>query len=328
MIQTHRFVDRKFLWPLAFFAGTNLFAQTNAPLLFPPTYQECLQASKPVITRKDIYHGGWIALNKNGRKDVYEDSTQPVEKRLDDLLSQMTVKEKTAQLATLYGYQRVLKDYLPTVAWSSAFWKDGVANIDEDLTGYPYFKKDVPGNAYIWPASKHVWALNEIRRFFIEDTRLGVPAEFTDEGSRGVEHYKATDFPTQLGLGQTWDRALIRKVGEVTGREAHALGYDNVYAPIMDVMRDPRWGRCEESYGEDPFLVSELAIQMVEGMQGQNIVSTMKHFCCYANDIGGREGSARPDPQVPPREAEIIPLPPLSKSGIQSWPAAQNQRKR
>jgi beta-glucosidase len=294
---------------------TPLLAQETSSdqLLYRPTYSECLALSKAVVTRKDIYHESWIDLNKNGKKDVYEDSTEPVEKRIDDLLSQMTLEEKTAQLATLYGYQRVLKDYLPAKSWETAFWKDGVANIDEELTGYPYFKKNLPGVQYIWPASKHVWALNEIQRFFIEDTRLGVPAEFTDEGIRGVEHYKATDFPTQLGLGQTWDRALIRKVGEVTGREAHALGYDNVYAPIMDVMRDPRWGRCEESYGEDPFLVSELAIQMVKGMQGENIVSTMKHFCIYSSDVGAREGSARTDPQIPLREAKMIHLWPYER---------------
>jgi beta-glucosidase len=285
----------------------------QSELLYQPSYQECFQSAKSVITRKDIYHEGWIDLNKDGKKDIYEDQTQPVEKRIDDLISQMTLEEKTCQMATLYGYQRVLKDYLPTTNWSTAFWKDGVANIDEDLTGYPYFKKNVPGVAYIWPASKHTWALNEIQRFFIEDTRLGVPAEFTDEGIRGVEHFKATDFPTQLSMGQTWDRALIRQVGEVTGREAHALGYDNVYAPIMDVLRDPRWGRCEENYGEDPFLVSELAIQMVNGMQSQNIVSTMKHFCIYASDIGAREGSARTDPQIPLREAEMIHLWPYER---------------
>ena len=216
-------------------------------------------------------------------------------------------------MATLYGYHRVLKDYLPTTQWRTALWKDGVANIDEHLNGYPYFKTKVPGVAYLWPPSKHAWALNEVQRFFIEDTRLGIPAEFTDEGIRGVEHYKATCFPTQLGLGQTWDRALIRKVGEITGQEARALGYDNVYAPIMDVLRDPRWGRCLESYGEDPFLVSELGIQMVKGMQSQGIVSTMKHFCIYSNNKGAREGYARTDPHLALRDTEMIHLWPYER---------------
>jgi len=292
---------------------TSLTAASTDDLLYPPTYDDCMKQGRPVTTRTNIYHDGWIDLNKNGKKDVYEDSSQPVEKRIDDLLAQMSLEEKTAQLATLYGYQRVLPDYLPTTNWHKAFWHDGVANIDEELTGYPYYKKNLPGVAFIWPASKHTWALNEVQRFFIEDTRLGVPAEFTDEGIRGVEHFKATDFPTELGLGQTWDRALIRKIGGVEGREAHALGYVNVYGPIMDVMRDPRWGRCLESYGEDPFLVSELAIQMVRGMQSQHVVSTMKHFCIYADNEGAREGYARDNPRCPPREAEMLHLWPYER---------------
>lgn len=289
-------------------------ADSGAQLLYPPSYEECLASGKPVITRRDIYHEGWIDLNKNGRKDIYEDPAQPVEKRLDDLISRMTVEEKTAQMATLYGYKRVLKDHLPTVNWKNEHWKDGVGNIDEELTGFFYYNNtNLPGCAYLWPPSRHAWALNEVQRFFIEDTRLGVPAEFSNEGIRGVEHFKATDFPTQLGLGQTWDRALIRKVGEITAKEGHALGFANVYAPILDVIRDPRWGRCEESYGEDPFLVSELAIQMVQGLQANKVVSTMKHFCVYSDNMGAREGFARVDPQCGPREAENLHLWPYDR---------------
>jgi beta-glucosidase len=297
-------------------AGRNYGTQTggSGELLYPPSYDECLAAGKPVLTRKDIYHPGWIDLNKNGRKDVYEDAAQPVERRLDDLLAQMTVEEMTAQMATLYGYTRVCKDYLPTVQWKNEHWKDGVGNIDEHLTGFFYYNRtNLPGVNYLWPASKHTWALNEVQRFFVEDTRLGVPAEFTDEGIRGVEHFKATDFPTQLGLGQTWDRALIHRVGEITAKEGSALGFNNVYAPILDVMRDPRWGRCEESYGEDPFLVSELAIQMVTGMQTHGVASTLKHFCIYADNKGAREGFSRVDPQCGPREAESIHLWPFER---------------
>lgn len=285
----------------------------SGQLLYPPTYEQCLQSGQPVVKRRDIYHDGWMDLNKNGRKDVYEDVTQPVEKRLDDLISQMSVAEKTAQMATLYGYNRVCKDFLPTESWRTALWKDGTANIDEHLNGYAYFDEKLPGVEYLWPASKHAWALNEVQRFFIEDTRLGVPAEFTDEGIRGVEALKATCFPTQLGMGQTWNRDLIRKMGEVTGREAHALGYNNVYSPIMDVMRDPRWGRCEESYGEDPFLVSELGIQMVKGIQAQGVASTMKHFAIYAANQGAREGLSRVNPRCGPREAEMIHLWPFER---------------
>src|SRR5215469_13150963 len=171
-----------------------------SPLLYQPTYDECMRTGKPVVTRKDIYHQGWTDLNKNGRKDIYEDPTQPEEKRLDDLLGQMTLEEKTNQTATLYGYRRVLRDYLPTESWRTTdLWKDGVANIDEHLNGNPYWKQTpgLPGEAWLWPASKHTWALNEVQRFFIEDTRLGIPAEFTDEGIRGIEHFHATAFRSE-----------------------------------------------------------------------------------------------------------------------------------
>jgi beta-glucosidase len=296
-------------------AGTKVgsASKTGGALLYAPTYAECMADGRPVVTRKDIYHDGWIDLNKNGRKDVYEDSAAPEAKRLDDLIGQMTVDEKTVQCATLYGYTRVLKDYLPTENWKKSLWKDGIANIDEQLNGYYYHNKDVPGAKFLLPPSKHTWALNEIQRFFVEDTRLGIPVEFTDEGIRGLEYTKATCFPTQLGLGQTWDRALVRRVGEVTGREAYALGYDNVYAPIMDVIRDPRWGRCLESYGEDPFLVSELAIAMVEGLRSQGVVSTLKHYAIYSNNKGAREGYARTDPRCASREAEEIHLWPFGR---------------
>lgn len=279
----------------------------------PPSYDECLQKGVPVIERKSIYHDGWIDLNKNGRKDIYEDPTQPVEKRIDDLLAQMTLAEKTCQLATLYGYARVLKEYLPAPSWKTAIWKDGIANIDEHLSGFYYFKKGLAGCAFIWPPSKHAWALNEVQRFFIEDTRLGIPVDFTNEGIRGIEHVRATDFPTPLALGCTWDRALLRQIGETGGAEALALGYTNMYAPIMDVLRDQRWGRCEESFGECPFLVSELGIQMVRGIQSQRVVATMKHFCIYSDNKGARENYARCDPQCGWREAEDIQLWPFER---------------
>ncbi len=122
-------------------------------------------------------------LNKNGKKDVYEDPKADVEKRIDDLLSQMTVDEKTCQTATLYGYNRILKDPIPTPAWKNSIWKDGIANIDQQDNGWD--TKD-PDNPYVTDIKKHVWAMNEVQRFFIEETRLGIPADFTNEGVRGV----------------------------------------------------------------------------------------------------------------------------------------------
>src|ERR1700730_19408410 len=114
-----------------------------------------------------IYHNGWIDLNKNGTKDPYEDPALPVEKRIDDLLARMTVAEKTAQMVTLYGFPRVLKDELPTDKWSTSFWKDGIGNIDEHMNGKTGPKNELAPPKYDLPYSQHPRALNEVQRFFV-----------------------------------------------------------------------------------------------------------------------------------------------------------------
>ena len=267
---------------------------------------------KPV--RTEMYRKGWIDFNKNGVKDVYEDPNAPIDARIEDLLGQMTLDEKTCQMVTLYGYQRVLKDDLPTPEWKQALWKDGIGAIDEHLNGFRQWGLPPSDNENVWPASRHAWALNEVQRFFVEETRLGIPVDFTNEGIRGVESYRATNFPTQLGIGHTWNRSLVRRIGEITGREARMLGYTNVYAPILDVGRDQRWGRYEEVYGESPYLVAELGIEMVKGMQKDHqIAATGKHFVAYSNNKGAREGMARVDPQTSPREVEMIHVYPFRR---------------
>jgi beta-glucosidase len=260
-----------------------------------------------------IYHQGWIDLNKNGSKDPYEDPALDVEQRLDDLIARMNIEEKTCQLATLYGYKRVLPDQLPQPTWSKEIWKDGIGNIDEHLNTFDGWGKPPHDHQWRWPASRHAWAINRTQQWFLEETRLGIPVDFTNEGLRGIENYKATNFPTQLGIGHTWNRALVQRIGEITGLEAHLLGYTNVYAPILDVGRDQRWGRMEEVYGESPFLVAELGIAMARGIQSQGVVATAKHFCIYSDNKGAREGLARVDPRVPPREAEQIHLYPFRR---------------
>ena len=267
---------------------------------------------KPV--RTEMYRKGWIDFNKNGVKDVYEDPNAPIDARIEDLLGQMTLDEKTCQMVTLYGYQRVLKDDLPTPEWKQAMWKDGIGAIDEHLNGFRQWGLPPSDNENVWPASRHAWALNEVQRFFVEETRLGIPVDFTNEGIRGVESYRATNFPTQLGIGHTWNRSLVRRIGEITGREARMLGYTNVYAPILDVGRDQRWGRYEEVYGESPYLVAELGIEMVHGLQKDHqVAATAKHFVAYSNNKGAREGMARVDPQMSPREVEMIHVYPFKR---------------
>lgn len=247
----------------------------------------------------------WIDFNKNGKKDIYEDKGQPVEKRVADLLKQMNTDEKTCQLTTLYGYGAFLKDRQPAVSWKDSIWKDGIANIDEQLTG---LRKDT---VFAYPYSSHAAAINVIQKWFVEQTRLGIPVDFTTEGIRGLNHMKATYFPAQLAQGSSFNKSLVRAIGQVTGQEAKALGYTNVYSPILDVSSDPRWGRMEETYGCDPYLVSQLGKQNILGIQENGVISTVKHFAVYSIPVGGRDGGVRTDPHVAPREMWNLYLEPF-----------------
>ncbi|MFT4203989.1 MAG: glycoside hydrolase family 3 N-terminal domain-containing protein [Chitinophagaceae bacterium] len=255
--------------------------------------------------QKNIYHKDYIDLNKNGKKDIYEDPRQPVNKRVADLVAQMDLDEKAGQLSTLYGYGAVLKDRLPNTGWKDSIWRHGIGNIDEQLTG---LRKDT---LYAFPYASHVLALDSIQHWFMETTRLGIPVDFTTEGIRGLNHMKATYLPSQLAQACTFDRDLVYRIGNVTGREAKALGYTNVYSPILDVASDPRWGRIEESYGCDPYLVGQLGKQQITALQKNHIVSTVKHFAVYSVPIGGRDGEVRANPQVTPREMWEIYLEPF-----------------
>lgn len=266
-----------------------------------------------------IYHAGWIDFNKNGVMDVFEDPSQPIDKRVDDLLSKMNLDEKTCQLATLYGYKRVLKDSLPTRSWNNAIWKDGIANIDEQLNG-------IGKNAYknsgmlMYPFSNHSDAINKIQKWFVENTRMGIPVDFTNEGIHGLNHVMATSMPAPIGVGSTWNRAMVAREGHIVGEEAKWLGYTNVYAPILDVARDQRWGRVLECYSEDPFLVAEMGKQMCLGIQSEGVASTLKHFAVYSVPKGGRDGYARTDPHVAPRELQQLFLYPFKRVITEAQP--------
>lgn len=262
------------------------------------------QALLEKIDQDSIYHNGWIDLNKNGKMDPYEDPKLPISKRIDDLLSRMNINEKTGQMVTLYGYGAVLTDAQPTPAWIDTTWKDGVANIDEQLNGRKASK-------YLWPPSVHAKAMNNVQRFFIEKTRLGIPVDFTNEGIRGLKAYKATSFPVEIGMGSSWDPKLENDIAHVEGTEARALGYTNVYSPVLGLSRDPRYGRVLGTFGEDPYLVSKMGVAMVKGLKDEGIVSTLKHFAVYSVPKGGRDGRDRTDPHVTPREMFTMYLQPF-----------------
>lgn len=281
-------------------------------LVFVATLAAAAELPPPARSNPaSLYHDGWIDFNKNGRKDVFEDPAQARDARVADLLAQMTVDEKTCQLATLYGYRRVLKDPLPTPEWKHQIWKDGIANIDEMHNGVGH--SGDADNPHVATPAATVKALNAVQRWFIEETRLGIPVEFSNEGVRGACYRKAVNFPSNISLGATWDRELIGRVGDVVASESKVIGYRNIYAPLLDLARDPRWGRVVECYGEDPYLVSEIGIGMTRAIQAHGLVSTAKHFAVYSEPKGGRDGNARTDPHVAPREMEMLHLRPWER---------------
>jgi len=165
----------------------------------------------------------------------------------------------------------------------------------------------------IYPFSNHAKAINTTQRWFVENTRLGIPVDFSNEGLFGLNHTKATPLPAGIGIGSTWNRELVLTAGKIIGREAKALGYTNIYTPILDVIRDQRWGRTYECFSECPYLVSEMGTQMVLGIQAQGVASTLKHFAVYSEPKGARDGHCRTDPHVAPREMHTIHLAPFKK---------------
>ena len=259
----------------------------------------------------NIYHNNWIDYNKNGKKDLFEDNQQLTEARVNHLISLMNVNEKTVQMATLYGYGRVLKDSLPKPEWKSKIWKDGIANIDEHLNNTTFRKQTYTSLSF--PYSRHADAINQVQKWFIEETRLGIPVDFTNEGIHGLAHDRATALPAPIAMGSTWNKSMLLKAGQIVGREAKALGYTNIYVPILDLARDPRWGRVVECYGEDPFLVTELGKQTVLGVQSEKVGATLKHYAVYSMPKGGRDGDARTDPHVSPRELHQMYLYPFRR---------------
>ncbi len=259
----------------------------------------------PFPAKPEIYHDGWTDLNKNGVKDIYEDPAQPVEKRIDDLLRQMTLEEKSCQLATVYGYRKYLKDPLPTLKWKDEIWKDGIGNFDQHCDQERLKETATP--------AQHAQVLNTTQRFFVEQTRLGIPYDETVEGIRGISVRHCTSFPSTNALGSTWDVEKIREMGRVLGREARAIGYTNVYSPILDVSRDQRWGRWEGSLAEDPYLVARLGVAWVQGMQ-EYVASSAKHFVAYGECRASRQWDTRTDPAITLQTLEAIHLYPFKKA--------------
>lgn len=203
--------------------------------------------------------------------------------KVDNLLSQMTLDEKVGQLCCPIGFNlyenkdyKTLIDTLPV----GGFW--AVLRAD------PWSQKTLETGP---DARKSALIFNEMQRYAVEHTRLGIPIYFAEECPHGLMAVGATVYPTGLGMASTWNEDLLYKIGDAIGEEAAARGAKFGYGPVIDIARDPRWSRVEETLGEDPYLSGTLGGAVIRGMQN-HLGATVKHFAAYGIPEGGHNGAA------------------------------------
>ena len=238
---------------------------------------------------------GLFSLTALGRNaPVYRDASTPLEQRVEDLLARMTLEEKIAQITTVWNRKQEIftptSDFDPVKARQA--FPAGIGHIarPSDLRG----SGSDPLQQPFRDARQTVALVNAIQHYAVKDTRLGIPVLFHEEGLHGYAARDATSFPQAIALASSWDPELLTRVFTIAGREIRARGVQMVLAPVVDVARDPRWGRIEETYGEDPYLVGQLGIAAVRGFQGDalplapgRVFATLKHMTGHGQPEGG-----------------------------------------
>ncbi|WP_303047053.1 glycoside hydrolase family 3 protein, partial [Cronobacter sakazakii] len=221
---------------------------------------------------------------------IYKDPTRPVAERVADLLARMTPEEKFAQM---HAYWLVLSpdgDHRERTDLSDEFsGATQQAALAERLKrGAGQITR--PLGTHIVAPRKGVRAANRLQRMLVEETRLGIPAMFHEECLVGLLCKDATLFPSSLNYGSTWDPELVEQAAQAIGQEARAVGCHQGLAPVLDVSRDVRWGRTEETFGEDPWLVGLMATHYVKGLQGpkRDLLATLKHYVGHSFSEGAR----------------------------------------
>lgn len=212
----------------------------------------------------------------------YKNPKLPVGKRVKDLLSRMTLEEKAWQLMGLWngGIEDYNNDFLSDPEKMKAAFGKGANSV------HPAF----------WHLKETVEQRNKIQKYCIEKSRLGIPMIFVDEGQHGMMRYDTTGFPQAIGLACSWDPDLFEKVYSTIAKEMRSRGTHHALSPVIDVCREPRWGRVEETYGEDPYLNGTLSCAAVKGLQGSsngkiardNVAATLKHLVGHGQSEGGQ----------------------------------------
>ena len=222
---------------------------------------------------------------------VYKDATRSAEERADDLLSRMSVPEKLGQLLCPLGwpmYEKAPDGILITDEYRRFIQESHGGMLWAVFRADPWTRKTLENGLTPELAAK---TYNALQHYAIDSTRLGIPIILAEEAPHGHMAIGTTVFPTSIGLSATWDTELIEQVGRVIGEELTAQGGHIGYGPVIDLSREPRWSRVEETYGEDVFLTSEMAGAMVRGTSSKGVISTLKHFVAYGIPEGGHNGS-------------------------------------
>jgi len=209
----------------------------------------------------------------------YKDSRLPVEARVKDLLGRMTTEEKFWQLFMIPGD---LDNATPQQYRHGIFGFQVSAAAQGDAGGQLLSYKTTEN------ALNLALKINKIQRYFIDSSRLGIPIIAFDEALHGLVRDGATAFPQAIGLAATWDTALMRQVSTAIAAGTRARGIRQILTPVVNIAGDVRWGRTEETYGEDPFLASEMGVAFVRSFEETGIITTPKHFVANVGD-GGRD---------------------------------------
>jgi beta-glucosidase len=226
--------------------------------------------------------------SKSQSEPAYRNPKLSVERRVKDLLSRMTLKEKVAQMLCIWQQKS------STMVDEKGRFdpKKAKAHFKERLgLGQVGRPSDAGGGRN---AREMAELTNDIQKFFVENSRLGIPVVFHEECLHGHAAIDGTSFSQPIGLGATFDPELVRRLFEMTAAEARARGTHQALTPVVDVAREPRWGRVEETYGEDPYLVSRMGIAAVQGFQGdatfrdkKHVIATLKHFAAHGQPESG-----------------------------------------
>ncbi len=221
----------------------------------------------------------------------YKDPARSIDDRVADLIARMTLEEKVAQLQGIWTRRAEIQDAEGrfTPARATALLGLGIGQVSR-----PSEIANGPRGPRVRGPREHAEFVNAVQTWVLENTRLGIPVMFHEEALHGFVAPLATHFPVPLALGSTWAPSLVERVMAVAAREARARGCQHVLAPVIDLGRDPRWGRIEETFGEDPYLVSRFGVAAVRGYQGttlplahDKVLATLKHFAGHGSHEGG-----------------------------------------